>query len=85
MILLFRSSRSDTLINFMDVTYFMATTISISPELKEKIRNLGRAGDTYEDVIGRMYEFTKKNLLLEYLYDESDSLTLEEARRRLNG
>lgn len=63
----------------------MATTISISSELKEKIRNLGRAGDSYEDVIARMYEFTKKNLLLEYLYDESDSISIEEARRRLNG
>jgi len=57
----------------------MATTIAISNELKGKIRNLGRAGDSYEDIIGRMYAFTRKNLLLTYLYDESDSVSIDEA------
>ena len=61
----------------------MATTISISEETKEKLKNLGRAGDSYEDVIKRMYEFTRKNILLSYLYDESDSISLEEARKRI--
>jgi predicted CopG family antitoxin len=57
----------------------MATTISISTDLKEKLRNLGRAGDSYEDVISRMYEVTRKHLLLAYLYDTSDSITIDEA------
>lgn len=57
----------------------MATTISISVDLKEKLRNLGRAGDSYEDVISRMYELTRKNLLLSYLYDESDSIPIDDA------
>jgi predicted CopG family antitoxin len=60
----------------------MATTISISKELKEKIRNLGRTGDSYEDVIRRMYETTSKHLLLSYLYDESDSVSIDEALAR---
>ncbi|MFH1073096.1 MAG: antitoxin VapB family protein [Nanoarchaeota archaeon] len=57
----------------------MATTISISTDLKEKLRNLGRAGDSYEDVIHRMYELTRKSLLLSYLYDESDSVRIDDA------
>jgi predicted CopG family antitoxin len=57
----------------------MATTISISEELKDKIRNLGRTGDSYEDVIRKMYEATSKHLLLAYLYDESDSVSIDEA------
>ena len=57
----------------------MNTTISISTELKEKIRNLGRAGDSYEDIIRKMYKVTKENILLNYLYDESDSVNLEES------
>ncbi len=61
----------------------MTTTISISEDLKEKIRNLGRAGDSYEDVIRRMYELTSKHLLLTYLYDESDTLSIDEAKKRL--
>lgn len=57
----------------------MATTIAISSDLKEKLRNLGRAGDSYEEVIRRMYEITRKNLLMAYLYDLSDSFTIDEA------
>ncbi len=57
----------------------MATTISISDDMKEKLKNLGRAGDSYEDVIRRMYEATRKNILMAYLYDESDSLGIGEA------
>ena len=57
----------------------MATTISISNEMKEKLRNLGKAGDTYDDIIRRMYGATSASLLLSYLYDESDSVTIDEA------
>ncbi len=57
----------------------MATTISISTDLKEKLRNLGRGGDSYEDVIRRMYEVTRRNLLMAYLYDLSGSVTIDDA------
>jgi predicted CopG family antitoxin len=69
-------------INYMDLTYHMTTTISISEELKSKLRNLGRAGDSYEEVITRMYEISKKNMLLSYLYDASDSISIDEAIAR---
>ncbi len=58
---------------------FMVTTISLSEEMKEKLRNLGKAGDTYDDIIRRMYEATKKTLLMQYLYDESESIGIDEA------
>ena len=61
----------------------MATTISISTHLKDKLRNLGRTGDTYEDVIQRMYDLTKRNLLLQYLYDDSDSISVDDALRKV--
>ncbi|MFP4112401.1 MAG: hypothetical protein ACLFPQ_01735 [Candidatus Woesearchaeota archaeon] len=57
----------------------MTTTIAISEDLKEKIRNLGRTGDSYEDVIRKMYEVAKKNILMSYLYDTSDSVPIDEA------
>ena len=57
----------------------MATTISISGEMREKLRQLGKGGDTYDDVIRRMYEATKKSILMQYLYDESDSIVIDEA------
>ena len=61
----------------------MATTLSVSEDTKEKLKNLGKAGDSYEDVIIKMYEFTRRNVLLSFLYDESDSISLEEARKRI--
>jgi len=66
-------------INSIVLTYSMATTISISEDMKEKLKNIGRTGDSYEDVIRRMYEMTRKNILLAYLYDASDSVPIEEA------
>ena len=57
----------------------MNTTISISIEMKEKIRNLGKAGESYDDVLRRMYDFTSKHLLQSYLYDESDSVSIDKA------
>lgn len=60
----------------------MASTISISEEMKEKLRNLGRAGESYEDVIRRMYELTRKNMIMAYLYDETDSVPIDEAIAR---
>jgi predicted CopG family antitoxin len=63
----------------MALTYSMATTISISEDMKSKLRNIGRTGDSYEDVIRRMYEITRKNILLAYLYDTSDSIPIEDA------
>ena len=61
----------------------MQSTISISSELKEKIRNLGRAGDTYEDVIEMMYESARRNLIRDWLYDESNSMSISEARKEI--
>ena len=57
----------------------MTTTIAISNDTKEKLRNLGKAGESYEDVIQRMYELTHKQLLISYLYDKSDSISIDEA------
>ena len=59
--------------------YYMATTISISNDMKTKLKNIGRAGDSYEDIIRRMYEIARKKILFAYLYDTSDTITIDEA------
>ena len=46
---------------------------------KKNLKNLGRAGDTYEDVIRKMYDITKKHILESCLYDETDSISMAEA------
>ena len=57
----------------------MATTISITSEMKEKLRSLGRAGETYDEIIRRMYEVSVGQMMRSYLYDTSDSVTIDEA------
>ena len=76
------------LINSIIFIDYMATTISISKKTKEKLKNLGRTGDSYEDVIKKMYEISKKQILLDYLHDKSNSTpiadALKEAEKRIN-
>ena len=57
----------------------MNTTIAISKELKAKISELGRTGESYNDVVERMYEVVRQNMLRAYLYDTSDSISIDEA------
>jgi predicted CopG family antitoxin len=57
----------------------MATTISISDEMKEKLRTIGKGGETYDDIIRKMYELTRKNLLLNFLYDDTDCVSIDYA------
>ena len=57
----------------------MATTISVSEETRDKIRNLGRVGDTYDDVINRMLDIVKKHMVDAYLYDEKNTTTIDDA------
>jgi len=37
------------------------TTIKISKKLTERLKNLGKMGDTYESVIWRLVEFYEKH------------------------
>jgi len=75
-------SESKRFINNIDIIGSMTTTIAISEELKTKLKDLGRAGDTYEDVIRKMYEVTRKSILQAYLYDGSDCVSVDEAIAR---
>jgi len=63
----------------------MATTISITTEMKEKLRNLGRSGESYDDIIRRMYDVSIAQMLRSYLYDTSDSVTIDEALKEAKG
>ena len=52
--------------------------IQINKETREKIRSLGKMGDTYDDVINRMYEQTIENMLAKKLLNIEDSKSIEE-------
>lgn len=55
------------------------TTISISTELRDKIKEFGQKGDSYDTILNKWYESAVKTQLSNILFDESDSLSIEEA------
>ena len=57
----------------------MNTTIALSVEMKEKIRSLGKSGESYDAIIRRMYEVANHNVLAQFLYDTSNSVSIDEA------
>lgn len=62
----------------------MATTIQISEEVRDKIKSFGTKGETYQDIIERLYNIAVKEQLKELLLSSKDTISLEEARKRLN-
>lgn len=61
----------------------MTTTIQISKESKDLISSFGTKNDTYEDIIRRMYDLAVKEQLREFLMSSENTISIDEARRRL--
>ena len=55
------------------------TTIAVTSEIKEKIRELGSKGETYSAVIARLIESAKKRQLQDLLMNEEDTISINEA------
>ncbi len=61
----------------------MNTTISISKGIREKIKQFGNKGETYTDILGKLYESAKQRQLQDLLMETKGCLTIEEARAKL--
>ena len=61
----------------------MNTTIAISQKVKEQIKEYGNKGETYDDILTRVFEYVRKRQLQEILMDEKNCVTIDEARERL--
>lgn len=61
----------------------MNTTIAISPEIRDQIKNFGNKGETYDDILARLLNSAKERQLQELLMDTKDCITIDEARKRL--
>ena len=55
------------------------TTIAVSNEIKEKIREFGNKGETYSEVLARLLESAKKRQLQDLLMNEENTVSIEEA------
>ena len=55
------------------------TTIAVTNDVKEKIKEFGNKGETYSEVIARLLESARKRQLYDLLMNEEDTVTIEEA------
>jgi predicted CopG family antitoxin len=62
----------------------MNTTIAISLEIRDRIKEYGNKGETYDDILARILNSAKERQLQELLMDEKGTMTIAEARAKLN-
>ena len=55
------------------------TTIAISNEIKDKIKQFGTKGETYSEILARILESARKRQLHDLLMNEKDTILIEEA------
>ena len=60
----------------------MPTTIQVDEPTKEKLKSFGLKGDTYQEIINRLYAIAVRQQLHELLFSSKNTITLEEARKR---
>jgi len=60
----------------------MNTTIAISREIRDQIKEYGNKGETYDDILARILNSAKERQLQELLMDEKGTITIDEALTR---
>ena len=60
------------------------TTIQLSKETKDKISSFGMKGESYDEILRRIYSFAVKEQLREFLLSSEGTISIEEARKELN-
>lgn len=55
------------------------TTIQLSKKTRDKISSLGKKGESYEEIISRIYSIAVKEQLKEFLLSSEDTISIEEA------
>jgi hypothetical protein len=60
------------------------TTIQLSKETKAKIASFGIKGESYDDILKRIYNIAVKEQLNEFLMSDEGYISIEEARKELD-
>lgn len=55
------------------------TTIAVSEDVKESIKEFGNKGETYSEILSRIMKSAKERQLHDLLMSEEDTITIEEA------
>lgn len=60
------------------------TTIQISKETKEKISSFGVKGESYDEILRRVYSLAVKEQLREFLMSSDRCISIEEAIKEVD-
>ena len=60
------------------------TTIQLSKETKDKISSFGTKGESYDEILRRIYSLAVKEQLKEFLMSSENTISIEEARKELS-
>ena len=60
------------------------TTIQLSKETRNKISSFGIKGESYDEILKRIYNLAVKEQLREFLMSDESYISIEEARKELN-
>ncbi|MFH1916709.1 MAG: antitoxin VapB family protein [Nanoarchaeota archaeon] len=60
----------------------MQTTIAISPDVRDEIKEFGHKGESYNEILKRLLESAKKRQLHDLLMDEKGTIPIETALER---
>lgn len=60
----------------------MNTTISISQEIREQIKEFGTKGETYDEILERLLINAKERQLQDILMDENETITVKDALQK---
>lgn len=62
----------------------MSTTIQIQEETRDKIKSFGLKGETYDDIINRLFEKAVEQQLKEFLLSSDKMIPIDEAIEKSN-
>jgi len=62
----------------------MTSTIQLSKETKTLISSFGTKEDTYESIIKKMYSMAVKEQLRSFLMSSENTISIAQARTRIN-
>ncbi len=57
----------------------MNTTIAISTDIRDQIKEFGNKGETYDQILARLIKSAQQRQLQDLLMDTSNCITVEEA------
>ena len=58
------------------------TTIAVSKEVKNKISEFGNKGETFSDILLKLYNSASERLLQDLLFDDKECVPVKDALER---